>query len=700
MRDPVIGADGHSYERANVERWLATSATSPVTRQPMHASALIPNHALRHAIEQGLDAIDNNANTKDEASPDEHDVDIETQLLSDGTVHVALSCHGPPLPLALILVLDVSGSMGSACVKAETMESQYSRLDLVKHSVMTMAAMMRPEDVLSIVTFSDAAHTVLPFTPMTAAGKTDAGLAVAQMRNAGSTNLWAGLRTALELAALARGQGNVCIAVLTDGEPTASMSPPRGILLSFDAEMKKLGVSCSLFTCGFGMGEALDTVLLRDLAARGRGSYNFIPDGSMVGTVFVHLMANVLSVCATNVSFEVAAGPGVAVQGASSSDAQGTRQRFHVGLCQNQQPRDFIIKLSGQCSATGPLITVTTKGAPPHVVTVSQSAVAPGFESAREAFVQGLQSMLESAERYDVAEARARLAELQVTLRTCKDDRIQLLLDDLEHPDANKGQIAKALAFLPQWGRHYLPCVVMAHRDQIAVNFKDAAMALYGGEQFAKRLVRQGEEIFLRITPPAPSIPGIGAHSMVRYMDASGGCLSGRSPVAMANGSTKRMDELVQGDAVLGGGRVAVLVMYTEFKGRLVRLGELEITPFHPVKHAAGAWVFPVNVPSSPGGEDAAFAWHGPVYNVVLDGGVSITVDGLECITLGHGITGDSVAEHAYFGSRAAVVDDLLRHDAAGFARGFVEFARPTFEHAPDTGLVHRISTVAVVVVA
>ena len=31
MVDPVICADGHSYERASIERWLAAHGTSPLT---------------------------------------------------------------------------------------------------------------------------------------------------------------------------------------------------------------------------------------------------------------------------------------------------------------------------------------------------------------------------------------------------------------------------------------------------------------------------------------------------------------------------------------------------------------------------------------------------------------------------------------------------------------------------------------------
>jgi serine/threonine protein kinase len=51
MRDPVVCSDGHSYERANIERWLRTSNRSPKTNAALSSRALFPNHALRSTIE-------------------------------------------------------------------------------------------------------------------------------------------------------------------------------------------------------------------------------------------------------------------------------------------------------------------------------------------------------------------------------------------------------------------------------------------------------------------------------------------------------------------------------------------------------------------------------------------------------------------------------------------------------------------------
>ncbi len=54
MCDPVVAADGYSYERSAIEAWLRVNATSPITRAPMASCALIPNRTLQTAIEQAM----------------------------------------------------------------------------------------------------------------------------------------------------------------------------------------------------------------------------------------------------------------------------------------------------------------------------------------------------------------------------------------------------------------------------------------------------------------------------------------------------------------------------------------------------------------------------------------------------------------------------------------------------------------------
>jgi hypothetical protein len=50
MFDPVLAADGESYERGVITAWMQKSNRSPVTNEEMTHRQLTPNFALRAAI--------------------------------------------------------------------------------------------------------------------------------------------------------------------------------------------------------------------------------------------------------------------------------------------------------------------------------------------------------------------------------------------------------------------------------------------------------------------------------------------------------------------------------------------------------------------------------------------------------------------------------------------------------------------------
>ncbi len=52
MSDPVVAADGLSYERRYIEKWLSDgNRSSPVTREPLRSPELYPNERLRTLIQ-------------------------------------------------------------------------------------------------------------------------------------------------------------------------------------------------------------------------------------------------------------------------------------------------------------------------------------------------------------------------------------------------------------------------------------------------------------------------------------------------------------------------------------------------------------------------------------------------------------------------------------------------------------------------
>jgi len=77
-------------------------------------------------------------------------------------------------PVNVCLVVDVSGSMASnASVKTASGDESYglTRLDVVKHTVLTIAEVLGEEDQISIVTFNRSAKTLMELAPANQAGK-------------------------------------------------------------------------------------------------------------------------------------------------------------------------------------------------------------------------------------------------------------------------------------------------------------------------------------------------------------------------------------------------------------------------------------------------------------------------------------------------------------------------------------------------
>ena len=146
------------------------------------------------------------------------------------------------------------------------------------------------------------------------------------------------------------------------------------------------------------------------------------------------------------------------------------------------------------------------------------------------------------------------------------------------------------------------------------------------------------------------------ANSMCSYMDRYGGCFDGAQFVAMSPTSApRRVRELRRGDQLVSGAVVlAVVVIHMPAKSRLCVINGVRLSPWHPVATRDSDWHFPASVtPIVTQPIDY-------LYNVVLSHHHIITINGLNCITLGHGIAHHPVLSHPFFGTQS-VIDALRR---------------------------------------
>jgi hypothetical protein len=714
MVDPVIALDGITYERTTIEAWFAAGhRTSPKTRQALTATTLTPNVVLRSMIDDARRA--GLLTESDPMPPPPVEPDAPRPPLTATTQRIAgtnkllitLSVPEAPdatLPLTCIGDFDVSGSMGSPSVDTSTNTSdaaQFSRADLVRHSFATQIELLRPKDKSALVLFDNNADVALPITQMTATGRTTAKTVLNQISPRGGTNIWTGLQRALTLAkSVDTTKENVAIILQTDGESDPNYNPPRGIAATFRSWMdSNPDVHITLHTVGYGYGKALDMPLLRELATIGNGTVSYIADGSMVGTVFIHLLANLMSVVYRGLTLQI---PEI-----------GFAER--VGFIQSGQTRHFVVELPE--GHTGDLtVAVRDTNGPVVETTVSLGSLAETtapFALARQSLLTTLKRELVAAEANSFLNGRC-LDSLCVGIAAAapSDLRIVALLADLRDPDPNKGQISKAFgsaSAFQRWGRHYIPWVISSHENEWAINFKDASSLSAYGSDTTRRLVERGDGIFTTLPPPTASCahvargpqlssgfqfytqsPGLAPLASLASVHSSAGpCFLGASTVLMADGTHKRCDQIQPGDIAAPDYKVRCVIKTLVPHANIVQLGTQTgdaggFTLWHPV-YVDGKWQHPADI-----GKIQQVATDA-IYNFVLETGHVLLINGIMTCTMAHDLTANEVIDHPYFGKRRPGIRNIMDDLSAdpGWAAGYIVWKNVQVEHDATTGFIN-----------
>ena len=635
MVDPVKAPDGHTYERAAIEEAIRRNGKSPITRQPMRIDQLVTDYTLKNVIEELSSSKTEEVTTKDEP------VTVTTRSHAGMTQVTISTPDGEAAPLDVAFVIDISGSMATEVSSGES--DGFSILDVVKHAILTCLEGFRPQDKVSLVVYSTEARVLMPSLCMDAGGKACIKIALAGIDAENSTNIWDGLRLGLEQ--LPRG-GTVFL--LTDGQP--NRSPPRGEV----HELKKaLDERDDIVVNTFGFGYNLDTALLLNLARATQGSYSFIPDIGLVGTIFVHAMANICTKMSQHLT--------LAIETEGIIDLPEVEKTswgyfLSIGRITKGQSRDIFIE------CTSPIVVMVLEGT---VTALSEEPSSPE----RQHVAIGIQECLKLA-NMDYERARVFLNGLVDAVTDTK------LKEDLN------GQVREAIEpeNYRRWGRHYLPSLALAHWTQQCNNFLDKGIQQYGGETFQK--MRDSlDTAFNALPAPTPThreavvsrarSSGTTARavpeSMSNYNCRSGPCFAGPCRVKMADSSRKACFDIQKGDIVqtrTGQARVVCVLKTPCETATLVKYGTLMATPWHPVM-VNGRWTFPNDL------GDAAEYPCAAVFSFLLEPGFQdMYIEDVPCITLAHGIEDDEVATHPFYGTEK-VIEAMQKHD--GFADGLVE---------------------------
>jgi hypothetical protein len=613
------------------------------------------------------------------------------------------------LPIDTVLVIDTSYSMkdevSTITETGGTVSDGLSILDLVKHASKTIVRSCNRDDILSVVAYSTEGSVIVRRMMCSDDNKVAIIAAIDGLRENGQTNIWGGLHKALETVYEDERRDELyrhkSILLLTDGRP--NINPPRGVvgMLQFKQKQRQSSVldSDNVSINTFGFGYNLDSDLLRSIAEFGNGMYGFIPDASFVGTIFTNTFANELSTVGRSLKLCIVLDDScdggfedIEVVGGYKINRtlHDKRGLIDLGFMRYGQPRNIVLRVpldkTERLQFRAFNCSYTDIGTDAYCSTLNEVPVANSDDPDiinvinthyyRSLLVEELNKQT-SVEHGHTSEWSFPPFKdyLMNELKKNKTAYSTALQTELE------GQISEAMSvkYKKKWGIHYIRSILMAHRKEETINFKDPAMQLYAGTMF-EHIRDRCEDIFIKSPPPTPSRRVYNAAGcprpaprvvMANYMNAGAGCISGSSLVSMTDNYLKYVKDVKKGDMVKcpdsinGLATIKFVLRYPVPKTYQVvkfRNG-LTISPYHPIIHNAD-WQYPCKI-KTPENLNEDY-----VYNFVLEGGSVLIVNRESVITLGHNFTTNAVVKHDYLGT-SKVLEDI---EAANKIQGDTDY--------------------------
>jgi hypothetical protein len=662
MKEPATIECGHTFEKTAIKQWLQNNLTCPSCRVQIKQMP-VTNWSLKSMINNiGKKTDSKLIEIEDTASSMPV---TELGIDSDSLSHLKLSCNIQDKiylrldvpkcemrrPVTFVCVIDVSGSMESPIGKAEG-NKIFTRLDIVKHVLNVLIAVLHENDNICLITFSDTAHVVLELSRMTKQNKRLAKNHVNGLKTICNTYTGPALKAAYAEIQKAPKHHVKSVILLTDGHDTAGDDM---VLHMFDRIQKPEQIQLNTF----GFSNDIKSNCLERLAKQGGGIFGFIPDQSMIGTIFINFLANTFLTYSQDVFLEL-------------------NENFSFEL-DSQQPKKTSLQYGQRRYFSIYKKIPSYEGLPTLKVGLSKSNMIE-LKVDTELRISDVE-LEQQTSRYEVLKFLSdnRLPKLDIDLYDgLKKIKIHDFLREFQQIgeyDQNNEQLKLSLKYWDSWGLHYLKSFAFAHWFEQCLNFKAPSMKIYTYKDFDS-LVDEFTDIFC--TLPAPEATGdistsqsfVPNFSVSNIMNVNGGCIFENCKIKM-NLGCKSIRKVRKNDVVDGGAKV-LCVLKTRFNGPLVRIGKLVITPYHPILFN-DKWIFPKDLIEKRCKDVAIMSRENLiVYNLVLDTSHIINVEGIPCITLGHGFN-DSVLKHSYYGTDK-VIKDISNFK--GWNEGFISIKR------------------------
>ncbi len=251
-------------------------------------------------------------------------------FLKVGLVGFELETETERPPANVAIVLDRSGSMeGEKILRA-------------REAALLAVSMLKPKDIVSIVTYSDTVSVLVPATRVS--DRNFINRRIESIYADGSTALFAGVSKGADevYKFLDKNRVNRVI-LLSDG--LANVGPDSPMALgSLGESLKRTGISVT--TIGLGLGYNED--LMVALAQRSDGNHAFVENYTDLTRIFQYEFNDILSVVAQDVEIEIICTEGIVPVRILGRDAEiiGSRVYTTINQLYSSQEKYVMLELS------------------------------------------------------------------------------------------------------------------------------------------------------------------------------------------------------------------------------------------------------------------------------------------------------------------------------------------------------------------
>ena len=219
-------------------------------------------------------------------------------------------------PLNLAVVLDRSGSMTGA------------KLEKTKQAAMQLVDRLAPNDIFSLVIFSDEARVLVPAQRVE--DKDALKEKIESIQADGSTALYAGVKMgADQLQEFFSSKRINRVILLSDGLANVGPSSPRD-LRRLGSDLAERGISVTTI----GVGDDYNEDLMAGLAEASDANYYYVKDTEKLPEIFAKELGELLTVAARDVRIEIVCPDGVKPLGFIGRAEKFDSQRATVNLSQ------------------------------------------------------------------------------------------------------------------------------------------------------------------------------------------------------------------------------------------------------------------------------------------------------------------------------------------------------------------------------